>query len=80
MRLHGASIGYFVVGFSVLSEYAEVQYKMDNYYDPKIEKEIFWNDPTLKIDWKVKDPIISNRDKNAPLLDEFLKDHPDPFE
>ena len=69
----------FAHGLSVLSDYAEVQYKVDNYYDPKIEREIFWNDPSLNIDWKVNTPIISNRDKKAPILDDFLKENPDPF-
>ena len=69
----------FAHGYSVLSEYAEVEYKVSNYYDPKLEKEVFWNDPTINIDWKVENPIISNRDKNAPLLDDFLKEHPNPF-
>lgn len=69
----------FAHGYSVLSENAEVQYKVNNYYDPKTELEVFWNDPSLNIDWRVKNPIISKRDKNAPFLDDFLKNHPDPF-
>ncbi|MHA1805704.1 MAG: dTDP-4-dehydrorhamnose 3,5-epimerase [Promethearchaeota archaeon] len=71
-------VGY-AHGYAVLSETAEVQYKVSEYYDPQLEKEIYWNDPTLNIDWKVKTPLISNRDKNAPLLDDYLKIHPDPF-
>ena len=69
----------FAHGFSVLSEHAEVQYKTSNYYDPNLEREVSWNDPDLKIDWKVENPIISNRDKNAPRLRHYLKEHPDPF-
>lgn len=69
----------FAHGYSVLSEYAEVEYKVSNYYDPKLEREVFWNDPTINIDWKVENPIISKRDKNAPLLDDFLKVHSNPF-
>ncbi|MFX0188914.1 MAG: dTDP-4-dehydrorhamnose 3,5-epimerase [Candidatus Hodarchaeota archaeon] len=69
----------FAHGFSVLSDYAEVQYKTSNYYDPKLEREIYWNDPDLNIDWKVENPIVSNRDKNAPVLYNYLKEHPDPF-
>ncbi len=71
-------IGY-AHGYSVLSEIAEVQYKVTSYYDPERELEVFWNDPSFNIDWKVKNPTISNRDKNAPLLDDFLKEFPDPF-
>jgi len=69
----------FAHGYSVLSDIAEVQYKVSNYYDSKLEREIYWNDPELNIDWKIKDPIISNRDLNAPLLNEYLREHPDPF-
>ncbi len=69
----------FAHGYSVLSDIAEVQYKVDNYYDPSLEKEVYWNDPTIAIDWKVDNAIISNRDVNAPNLDDYLKEHPDPF-
>ncbi len=71
-------VGY-AHGYSVLSEMAEVQYKVSDYYNPKREKEVFWNDPSLGIDWKINEPIISNRDKNAPLLEDYLKEHPEPF-
>jgi hypothetical protein len=38
-------------------------------YDPKEEKTIIWNDPTLNINWPIdKNPILSNRDKSAPVL------------
>ncbi|MBD3254526.1 MAG: dTDP-4-dehydrorhamnose 3,5-epimerase [Candidatus Lokiarchaeota archaeon] len=70
----------FAHGFSVLSDYAEIEYKVSNYYDPSLEREVYWNDPSLNIDWKVKSPILSQRDVNAPLLDEYLKQHKDPFE
>ena len=69
----------FAHGYATLSDYAEVQYKVSDYYNPEIEREVYWNDPTISIDWKVKDPILSNRDKDAPLLDEFLKKYPNPF-
>lgn len=71
-------VGY-AHGYSVLSETAEVQYKVSDYYNPDREKEVFWNDPSLNIDWKVENPIISNRDKKAPSLLEYLKEHTDPF-
>ena len=43
----------FAHGFVVLSEEAIFSYKVDNYYKPKFERGIAFNDTTLKIDWKV---------------------------
>ena len=62
----------FAHGFSVLSETAVFAYKCDAYYDPKSERGIVYNDPDLKIDWKVdeKDARISGKDKANPLFKE----------
>jgi dTDP-4-dehydrorhamnose 3,5-epimerase len=70
----------FAHGFSVISEIAEAEYKVTNYYDPTIERGISWNDKTIKVDWKVKDPVLSTRDTSNVSLDEYLKKHADPFE
>ena len=64
-------VGY-AHGFSVLSEVADVQYKVSNYYDPAVERGIQWDDATLKVDWKVDSPLLSQRDLSNPSLDEFL--------
>ena len=54
----------FAHGFVTLSDTAEFLYKTTNYYAPKAEKSIIWNDPTLKINWPViDDPILSNKDR-----------------
>ncbi|WP_440953180.1 dTDP-4-dehydrorhamnose 3,5-epimerase [Methanococcoides sp. FTZ1] len=45
----------FAHGFSVLSESAVFTYKCDEYYHPELEAGILYNDPSLRIDWKVKD-------------------------
>ena len=60
----------FAHGFVVLSEEAVFQYKCDNLYAPKEEGAIAWNDPDLKIDWKVSDDkvILSAKDKVHPML------------
>ncbi|MDR1055995.1 MAG: dTDP-4-dehydrorhamnose 3,5-epimerase [Prevotellaceae bacterium] len=60
----------FAHGYVVLSEEAIVQYKCDNYYHPASEGSVRFNDPDLNIDWKIpiKDVILSDKDKNAPLL------------
>jgi len=47
-------------------------YLIDEYYDPKKTKGIAWDDPDLAIDWPVKDPIISERDRNNSTLREVF--------
>ena len=47
----------------------EVQYKVDEFYEPEFDRTIVWNDPDLKIEWGLdKQPILSEKDKNAPYL------------
>lgn len=56
-------------GFVVLSEQAEFFYKTTDYYMPKEEKCIVWNDPDLKIDWKYQvEPMLSGKDMNGDLF------------
>lgn len=57
-------------GFSVLSETAVFAYKCDNVYCKAAEGGIRFNDPDIAIDWKIdeKDAILSEKDRNAPLL------------
>lgn len=47
-------------------------YFVDAYYDGGDQKAIAWNDPDVSIDWPIKDPIISERDKNNPKLRELF--------
>jgi dTDP-4-dehydrorhamnose 3,5-epimerase len=61
----------FAHGFAVLSESAEVFYKCDNRYNPEDEITIRWNDPAIGIRWTIKDPVLNQRDANAPLLSEI---------
>ncbi|MDR9365967.1 MAG: dTDP-4-dehydrorhamnose 3,5-epimerase [Balneolaceae bacterium] len=58
----------FAHGFSVLSEKATVAYKCDQYYNKESERGVRWNDPVLGIDWKTESAILSEKDKNQPLL------------
>ena len=55
-------------GFAVLSEEADVAYQVSSYYDPATESGIAWDDPAIGIDWDVEDPLLSDRDRNAPRL------------
>lgn len=57
-------------GFSVLED-AVFVYKCSNYYNKPAEGGILWNDPKLGIDWRVEEPIISDKDKVWPTLEEF---------
>ncbi len=60
----------FAHGFSVLSRKAEVLYKTDNFYSKAAERGIIFNDPQLKIDWKVSSSkmIVSDRDLGLPAF------------
>ena len=53
----------FAHGFQVLSETAIVNYKVDNFYNPKSDSGIIWNDKDLSIDWNLDlKPILSKKD------------------
>jgi dTDP-4-dehydrorhamnose 3,5-epimerase len=58
----------FAHGFCVLSEYADLHYKVSQRYNPNDDGGLHWNDPDVGIDWPVHTPIISERDKNHPFL------------
>jgi dTDP-4-dehydrorhamnose 3,5-epimerase len=53
-------------GFCVLSETAEVIYKTTTEYAPAHENGVMWNDPSIGIDWPIKSPTISERDRKWP--------------
>lgn len=55
-------------GFLTLTDDVEFLYKADNPYAPETERSIIWNDPEIAIDWGVTNPILSEKDQNAPLL------------
>ena len=50
-----------------------IYYKLDNYYAPKYENGIIYNDKKFKIRWPKKNMLISKKDKNQPSFDDFLK-------
>lgn len=58
----------FLHGFQVLSDVAEVEYKVTSPYAPAGEIAVAWNDPDLAIAWPLANPIVSARDAAAPHL------------
>lgn len=61
----------FAHGFCVLSEVAEVEYKVSAPYDPKTECAISYADPELAIAWPVAEPLTSARDQQAESFAAF---------
>lgn len=60
----------FAHGFCVMGESAGVSYKVTDFYYPESDAGIIFNDPDIAIDWPIKNPILSEKDKKLP----FLKD------
>lgn len=65
----------FAHGFCTLENNTEVMYKVDNYYSKEHDSGIIWNDSTLKINWLINEPILSNKDKKHPTLKSWLSGH-----
>ncbi len=63
-------------GFCVLSEIADVHYRLSSYYDPATEAGIAWDDPDVGVEWRVTEPLLSERDKAAPRLAEVADELP----
>ncbi len=60
----------FAHGFLVLSDRADVLYKCTREYSPDHERGIIWNDPEIRIPWKISAPLLSPKDAALPLLRE----------
>ena len=63
----------FAVGFTVLTDSAEILYKFTKPYKRSADKAIFWNDANLDIKWPITDPILSNRDKEGISFEEYKR-------
>ena len=63
----------FAHGFACLSKKCTLYYRCTNYRHKQSESTLRWNDPALKINWLVKNPILSKKDKNGKLLNEIKK-------
>lgn len=62
----------FAHGFLVLSDFAEICYKVDNDYAPNHEDGLLWNDPDVGIEWPKDKPILSEKDERWPTLKELV--------
>ncbi|KIL36984.1 dTDP-4-dehydrorhamnose 3,5-epimerase [Cohnella kolymensis] len=65
----------FAHGFCTLTDSCEVVYKVDNVYSPQHEGGLFWMDESLRINWPVTNPIISNKDAALPSFKDFSSNH-----
>ncbi len=63
----------FAHGFCVVSETAHVLYKVSAFYDPVEEKGFRFDDPEIGIKWPETDPVVSLRDKEAPLFADLFE-------
>ncbi|MBW2615149.1 MAG: dTDP-4-dehydrorhamnose 3,5-epimerase [Deltaproteobacteria bacterium] len=61
----------FAHGFCVLSETADVIYKCTDLYTPGDEYGVFWADPAIGIDWPIKSPVLSEKDRKNPELEKI---------
>ena len=58
----------FAHGFTPMSDVADLVYKCTDYYSPKSDHSIAWDDPDLAIPWPVKEPQLAPKDTGAPRL------------
>ena len=62
----------FARGFCVLSDVAEIQYKCTGFYNSKAESGIRWDDPEIGIQWPLSDVQLSEKDRKAQTLAQWL--------
>jgi dTDP-4-dehydrorhamnose 3,5-epimerase len=60
----------FAHGYAVLSDGADVLYKVTAEFEPALDRGVLWNDPAIGIDWPLTDPVVSAKDRAQPLLAE----------
>ena len=60
----------FAHGICITGDVADIEYKCTDYYDPNDELRIAWNDPAIGIRWPIENPILSDKDRQAPNLED----------
>jgi dTDP-4-dehydrorhamnose 3,5-epimerase len=66
----------FAHGFCVTSPEADVTYKVSSYYAGATERGIAWDDPDIGVHWPVAEPLVSERDRGNPRLQEIADELP----
>ena len=64
----------FAHGFCVLSDFADLHYKVSEIYDDSDEGGLVWHAPDLAIQWPIGDPVVSARDRAYPRLRELNRE------
>ncbi len=64
----------FAHGFCVLSDFADLHYKVSGVYDRGDEGGLLWNDPDVCISWPIVTPIVSERDSAYPALQQLHRE------
>lgn len=72
-RTHVWAPAGFARGFCALADDTEVEYLCTATYNGAGEGAVRWNDPEIEIEWPITDPVLSERDRNAPTLRDWLK-------
>jgi len=62
----------FAHGFVTLEDNTIFYYKCTNFYNKESEGAIFWSDIELGINWEIEKPLLSDKDKIAPLFKDFV--------
>ena len=63
----------FAHGFATLDEINDVEYKCSSLYNPETESGFAWNDPHIRIEWPIENPILSKRDKEYQDQMKYIK-------
>ncbi len=58
----------FAHGFVSLEDETEILYKVDDFYSKEYDRSIRFDDPEIAVDWQVENPILSDKDMEAPFL------------
>lgn len=58
----------FAHGFLALTDRVQFVYKCSDFYDPEDDRGVLWNDPDIKIPWRIPTPIVSEKDARYPVL------------
>jgi len=61
----------FAHGFLVLSETAEISYKCSREFAPQYDAGVRFDDPKIAVNWGIKDPVLSEKDRKLPYLEDY---------